>query len=364
MLNEKFSDIQEDYLKAKEVYELSLEKLLNQAPNFSKDTLNNINSNFSKFHTKFEEFLTNISSENYDLSKTQIQDVLASIQNILDASIKYWNIIGNVSEKLIGSRFKPQNNFFKTAQGILRTYDNKKAKVLEQEFIKNNLPIEGFISKEKYKLTSSKIDWTVLSIGIISLILSLIIIFFNRFGYFLLLKLAAQAFEQKTLFSLFLASKVLSGDSSNMEGVAANFYWKSFFEHNFKRERFGDYPNNFLNYGYAILRAATARALSGSGLLNTLGIHHKSKYNAFALADDIMEPYRPYVDELVCDIMKKGGDYGMLTKELKGQLLTIPSLDVIISGKRSPLMIAVGQTTASLYKCFNGELRKITYPEM
>ncbi len=112
MLNEKFSDIQEDYLKAKEVYELSLEKLLNQAPNFSKDTLNNINSNFSKFHTKFEEFLTNISSENYDLSKTQIQDVLASIQNILDASIKYWNIIGNVSEKLIGSRFKPQNNFF------------------------------------------------------------------------------------------------------------------------------------------------------------------------------------------------------------------------------------------------------------
>ncbi len=179
MLNEKFSDIQEDYLKAKEVYELSLEKLLNQAPNFSKDTLNNINSNFSKFHTKFEEFLTNISSENYDLSKTQIQDVLASIQNILDASIKYWNIIGNVSEKLIGSRFKPQNNFFKTAQGILRTYDNKKAKVLEQEFIKNNLPIEGFISKEKYKLTSSKIDWTVLSIGIISLILSLIIIFFN-----------------------------------------------------------------------------------------------------------------------------------------------------------------------------------------
>ena len=97
---------------------------------------------------------------------------------------------------------------------------------------------------------------------------------------------------------------------------------------------------------------------------HTLGIHHHNRYNAYCLADDIMEPYRPYVDELVCDIMKKGGDYGMLTKELKGQLLTIPSLDVIISGKRSPLMIAVGQTTASLYKCFNGELRKIAYPEM
>lgn len=179
MFIEKFSDIQKDYLKAKEVYELSLEKLLIQAPNFSKDTLNEINSNFSKFHTKFEEFLTDISSENYDLSKTQIQDVLTSIENIFDASIKYWNIIGNASEKVLGFRFKPQNNFFKTAQGILKTYNSEKAKVLEQEFIKNNLPVEGFISKEKYKLTTSKIDWTALIIGIISLIVSLIIIFLN-----------------------------------------------------------------------------------------------------------------------------------------------------------------------------------------
>ena len=107
-----------------------------------------------------------------------------------------------------------------------------------------------------------------------------------------------------------------------------------------------------------------ARGLVSSGLLPTLGIHHHNRYNAYCLADDIMEPYSPYVYELFCDIMKKGVDYGMLTKELKGQLLTIPSLDVIISGKRSLLMIAVGQTTASLYKCFNGELRKITYPEM
>jgi len=105
----------------------------------------------------------------------------------------------------------------------------------------------------------------------------------------------------------FLASKVLSGDTSNMEGVAASQYWKVFFDTydiHFKRERFGDYPNNFLNYGYAILRAATARALSGSGLLNTLGIHHKSKYNAFALADDIMEPFRPLIDEKVFEIMQ------------------------------------------------------------
>ena len=107
----------------------------------------------------------------------------------------------------------------------------------------------------------------------------------------------------------FLASKVLSGDTSNMEGVAAQNYWKHFplprlEKDGLRRERYGTYPNNFLNYGYAILRAATARALSGSGLLNTLGIHHKSKYNAFALADDIMEPFRPIVDEKVFEIMQ------------------------------------------------------------
>ena len=162
------------------------------------------------------------------------------------------------------------------------------------------------------------------------------------------------------------ASDVRSGDPDNLEARAAAYYWKSLFAdiEGFTREREGIYPNNLLNYGYAVLRAVVARGLVSSGMLPTLGIHHHNRYNAYCLADDIMEPYRPYVDELVCDIMKKGGDNGMLTKELKGQLLTIPSLDVIISGKRSPLMIAVGQTTASLYKCFNGELRKITYPEM
>lgn len=120
----------------------------------------------------------------------------------------------------------------------------------------------------------------------------------------------------------FLCSKVLSGDTSNMEGVAASQYWKSFFDIKFKRERFGNYPNNFLNYGYAILRAATARALSGSGLLNTLGIHHKSKYNAFALADDIMEPYRPIVDEKVFELMQNYEEQELNT-QLKSELLNI-----------------------------------------
>lgn len=179
MIIEKFDDIQKSYIKAKENLDLSLKKLIKEKPNFTTDTLNEVNSNFSKFHTKFEEFLTNISSENYDLSKIQIHDVLTSIDNILNASIKYWDIIGNTSEKILGRKFKPQNNFFKTAQGILRTYDNKKAKVLEKEFINNNLPIEGFKSKEKYKLTTSKIEWTSLIIGIIFLIISIVIVFLD-----------------------------------------------------------------------------------------------------------------------------------------------------------------------------------------
>ena len=161
------------------------------------------------------------------------------------------------------------------------------------------------------------------------------------------------------------ASDVKSGDSDNMEARAAAYYWKNLFPINgFTRDREGIPPNNLLNYGYAILRAIVARGLVSSGLLPTLGIHHHNRYNAYCLADDIMEPYRPYVDELVHEIVTSGTDYEILTKELKGKLLTIPTLEVVISGKRSPLMVAVGQTTASLYKCFSGELRKISYPEM
>lgn len=160
------------------------------------------------------------------------------------------------------------------------------------------------------------------------------------------------------------ANDVKSGDSENLEGRAAAYYWKNMFpDQNFTREREGKSPNNLLNYGYAILRAVVARSLVASGLLPTLGIHHHNRYNAYCLADDIMEPYRPYVDELVYGIVKSGVDCETLTKELKTKLLTIPTLDVVIGGKRSPLMVAVGQTTASLYKCFSGESRKIVYPE-
>lgn len=168
---------------------------------------------------------------------------------------------------------------------------------------------------------------------------------------------------KKTNHFEYLTTKVLSGDTTNMEGVAASYYWKSFFEIEFRRERFGDYPNNFLNYGYAILRAATARALSGSGLLNTLGIHHKSKYNAFALADDIMEPFRPLVDEKVFELMEKY-DEQELNTIIKSELLQILTRTVYFREEMSPLMVALQKTASSLQQCYTGNRKKIKYPKL
>jgi CRISPR-associated endonuclease Cas1 len=162
------------------------------------------------------------------------------------------------------------------------------------------------------------------------------------------------------------ASSVKSGDSANHEARAAAYYWQNLFpeEMFFSRDPEGPSPNNLLNYGYAILRAITARALAGSGLLVTMGIFHRNRYNAYCLADDIMEPYRPYVDKEVLTIVDKNPQANELTRELKAQLLSIPVIDVIINGQSSPLMVAMQQTSASLAKCFLGESRKVIYPEM
>ncbi|MBP5515957.1 MAG: type II CRISPR-associated endonuclease Cas1 [Bacteroidales bacterium] len=161
------------------------------------------------------------------------------------------------------------------------------------------------------------------------------------------------------------ASEVHSGDSTNLEGRAAAFYWSHIFpkSNDFTREREGDYPNNLLNYGYAILRAIIARALVSSGLLPTMGIHHHNRYNAYCLADDVMEPYRPFVDRLVIQTMAECEDTE-LTTNIKRRLLTVPTLEVRIGGQRSPLMVAASQTTASLARCYAGECRRMTYPEL
>lgn len=159
------------------------------------------------------------------------------------------------------------------------------------------------------------------------------------------------------------AKEVTSGDALNHESRAAVYYWEKLFKlDNFTRGQKELPPNNLLNYGYAILRAITARALVSSGLLPTLGIFHHNKYNAYCLADDIMEPYRPYVDLIVCHIMETEDSYEELTIAIKKELLSIASIDVVIDGKNSPLMVAMSRTTNSLQECFEGSSRKILYP--
>ena len=160
---------------------------------------------------------------------------------------------------------------------------------------------------------------------------------------------------------------VKSGDSENIEARAAAYYWKKLFSgikglETFTRNRDGIEPNNLLNYGYAILRAVVARALVSSGMLPTFGIHHHNRYNAYCLADDIMEPYRPFIDKIVCDIPSEIRRAGV-TQENKVKMLNIPTMEVNINGHRSPLMNAVAQTVSSLVKCFDGESKRLIYPD-
>ena len=163
-----------------------------------------------------------------------------------------------------------------------------------------------------------------------------------------------------------LADSVKSGDADNNEAIAAKHYWQNLFPPtwNFYRKRDGTPPNNLLNYGYAIIRAGMARALVGAGMLPTLGIFHRNRYNAYCLADDMMEPYRPYVDMVVRSIIDKTSAVEDITQELKVALLQIPSLDVLLNGDKSPLMVAMQRTAVSLAKCYAGEQRKLLLPEL
>jgi CRISPR-associated protein Cas1 len=159
------------------------------------------------------------------------------------------------------------------------------------------------------------------------------------------------------------AKEVTSSDALNHEARAAVYYWQNLIRvEDFTRGQKGIPPNNLLNYGYAILRAITARAIVSSGMLPTLGIFHRNKYNAYCLADDIMEPYRPYVDLIVSHIMETEDSYEELTIDIKKKLLSIATIDVFIDGKNSPLMVAMSRTTNSLHECFEGKSRKILYP--
>lgn len=158
-------------------------------------------------------------------------------------------------------------------------------------------------------------------------------------------------------------SSVKSGDATNMEGIAAQHYWKHLISYDFLRHRFGSSPNQFFNFAYSVLRSIVARAIVETGLLPVLGIFHRNKYNPYCLADDLMEPYRPFADALVMDWLTKNPEGEELTKEFKAHILNIATKDVTIDGVRRPLIVAVKSTTTSVYKCFTAEKRLISYPE-
>lgn len=160
------------------------------------------------------------------------------------------------------------------------------------------------------------------------------------------------------------SEQVKSGDVDNREARAAAHYWKHFFpsETRFVRDRGGSAPNNLLNYGYAILRALTARSLVASGLLPAIGLFHKNRYNAYPLADDVMEPWRPFVDALVLRIVLEEGAVEQIEKHHKQLLLSIATVDVMVEGEMSPLMVGLTRCTASLAKCFEGVARKMVLP--
>ena len=172
-----------------------------------------------------------------------------------------------------------------------------------------------------------------------------------------------EVYAQPQANMLAWVKQVRSGDPDNLEARAAAYYWANLFPSlpKFTREREESAPNALLNYGYALLRAVVARSLVSVGLLPTLGIHHHNRYNAYCLADDIMEPYRPYVDKFVQEIYER--EYPeSLTKDIKHRLLTIMEQDVVIDGITHPLSIATSLTASSLVRCFEGISKQIDYP--
>ena len=164
---------------------------------------------------------------------------------------------------------------------------------------------------------------------------------------------------------LSLADEVKNGDPQNCEAQAARIYFQTLGPEGFVRDREGDWPNAPLNYGYAILRAAVARALVGSGLVCFHGIHHHNRYNAFALADDVMEPYRPFVDQYVLGKVRPFDvPLKELSREMKARLLEMLTCDVKLGEVRRPLMVALSYTTASLAAYYRKEVEELSLPRL
>ncbi|MCA9225704.1 MAG: type II CRISPR-associated endonuclease Cas1 [Planctomycetales bacterium] len=158
-----------------------------------------------------------------------------------------------------------------------------------------------------------------------------------------------------------MARGVRSGDPNNVEAHAARVYWQHFLpDHRFRRDADGDGLNSLLNYGYAVVRAAVARAIVAAGLMPAIGLKHSNRSNAFCLADDLIEPLRPLVDDRARDLREQG--YDRLTSEAKTGLLSLLADPVWITGERSPLMVSLHRYCASLVKCFRGEAKSLEIP--
>jgi CRISPR-associated protein Cas1 len=160
-----------------------------------------------------------------------------------------------------------------------------------------------------------------------------------------------------------MANRVRSGDPENLEAQAAQRYWPLLFGPAFRRERGGDSPNHLLNYGYAVLRAATARAVVGAGLLAGLGVFHANRGDAFALASDLMEPFRPFVDGIAWELWRAGMAEGELDRTRKAHLLGVLHLGVAMDGQAMPLALALQRAAASLAESFAQRKVLLRLPE-
>ena len=158
-----------------------------------------------------------------------------------------------------------------------------------------------------------------------------------------------------------MTRKVTSGDKTNVEAQAARIYWPCVFGKEFRRDRFGGNENNLLNYGYTIIRAATMRAVVGAGLHPSIGLHHSNRGNAFALADDLVEPFRPLVDCTVRTISTRIGND--VTSDAKKTLTKIISMDLPLGKERSPVSVALSKLATSLGQSFENEQLSLALPE-
>ena len=159
----------------------------------------------------------------------------------------------------------------------------------------------------------------------------------------------------------FLSTQVKTGDSGNCEAIAAQAYWKLLFGKAFKRDADLDGVNSLLNYGYAIIRAAVARSVCGAGLHPTIGLFHTNQYNALCLADDLMEPFRPWVDYVVYQMASTNSEV-TINQQSKQALLGLMSEAVLYKKKTMPFMVALHYLMADLKRCYSDGIKTLPYP--